>query len=76
MGFLGPLGLHELTIILLIGGALITFWVWMLVDCIKNEPATGNDKVIWVVVIALVGWIGALIYLFARRPARIRQYGS
>ncbi len=60
---------------LAIGLVVLAFWIWMLVDCIKNEPSEGNDKVVWVLVIALAGWLGALIYLFARRPARIRQFG-
>jgi hypothetical protein len=54
----------------IIGLALTAFWIWMLVDCISNEPSTGNDKVIWVLVIVLAGWIGALIYFVVRRPKR------
>lgn len=58
------------------GLGLLAFWIWMLVDCIQNEPSEGNDKVIWVLVIVLVHWIGALIYLLARRPQRIQMYGK
>jgi hypothetical protein len=54
---------------------LISFWIWMLIDCITKESDQGNDKVTWVIVIALLGWIGALIYLLARRPTRVRQFG-
>lgn len=63
-------------LLLCVGVVFIGFWIWMLVDCIKNEPDQGNDKVVWVIVIALLGWLGALIYLFARRPTRIRQFGK
>ena len=75
---MGPFGFPELIIILvafLISALVVAFWVWTLVDCIKNEPSEGNDKVIWILVIALAGWIGSLVYLFARRPERIRRYG-
>ncbi|MBK1854307.1 PLDc_N domain-containing protein [Verrucomicrobiaceae bacterium 5K15] len=58
-----------------IGIAFVVFWIWTLVDCIKNEPSEGNDKIVWVLVIALAGWIGALIYLLARRPTRKRELG-
>ena len=51
-------------------------WIWMLVDCIKNEPSEGNDKLIWILVIVLVGWIGALVYLLIRRPQRIEAEGT
>ncbi|MFK7911623.1 MAG: PLDc N-terminal domain-containing protein [Akkermansiaceae bacterium] len=74
---MGPLGMPELIIIAVLGVALlsIVFWIWMLVDCISKEPEQGNDKVVWVIVIALLGALGALIYLFARRPVRIQQFG-
>ena len=48
-------------------------WIWMLVDCLKHESAEGNDKLIWVLVIVLTNWIGALIYFFVRRPERKRM---
>ena len=54
---------------------LAILWIWMLVDCLMNEPSEGNDKVIWVLVIIFAGWIGALIYLLARRPQRKAKYG-
>ena len=54
---------------------IFAFWLWMLVDCIKNEPSEGNDKIIWVLVIVLLHGLGALIYLLARRPTRIQMFG-
>jgi hypothetical protein len=48
----------------------------MLIDCATKEPSTGNDKVVWILVIALTGWIGALIYLLVRRPKRVREFGA
>ena len=52
------------------------FWIWMIVDCAMNEPSEGNDKIIWILVIILASWIGALIYYLVRRPKRISQYGK
>jgi hypothetical protein len=49
---------------------LLVFWIWILLDCIKNESTEGNERIVWVVVIAVTHWIGGLIYLFARRPKR------
>lgn len=51
------------------------FWIWAIVDCASNEPSEGNDKIVWILVIVLTNWIGALIYYFVRRPQRIEQYG-
>lgn len=51
-------------------------WLWMLIDCITKEPSEGNDKIVWILVVVLTGIIGALIYLFYRRPKRKQQFGK
>ena len=43
------------------------FWIWMLIDCIKNPNIGGNEKIAWTLVIALTHFIGALVYFFAGR---------
>jgi uncharacterized protein YneF (UPF0154 family) len=58
-----------------LGLASLGFWIWMLVDCLSNEPSGGNDKLIWALVIVFTGWIGAAIYFFVRRPQRKTQFG-
>lgn len=62
--------LLSILFILTFGVGAFVLWIWTLLDCIKNEPSEGNDKVVWVVVIAVMNWIGALIYLIVRRPQR------
>ena len=56
--------------------ALMAFWIWMIVDCATKEPSEGNDKMVWILVIVLTNWIGALIYFFVRRPQRKRETGQ
>lgn len=51
------------------------FWIWVLVDCLIKEPAEGNDRLVWVLVILLAPLIGALLYYFVRRPERIKAVG-
>jgi len=58
-----------------IGIAFFVFWIWMIIDCATKEPSEGNDKIVWLLVIVLLYWLGALIYFFVRRPTRISQYG-
>ena len=53
----------------------IAFCIWMLMDCLKNEPTVGNDRIVWLLVILLMQGLGALIYFFVRRPARIKELG-
>jgi len=54
-----------------IGIALLVFWIWMLIDCVQRE-FEGNGKIIWILVIVLLGWIGALIYLFVGRSKGVK----
>lgn len=56
-------------------GLTLAVWIWALVDLVKNEPAEGNDKIVWVLVVVLTGLVGALIYLLVRRPERKRKFG-
>mgnify|MGYP002528722517 CR=1 FL=1 len=58
-----------------LGLAAVGFWIWALVDCLTKESSEGNDKIIWILVILLLSWVGALIYLFVRRPQRIKELG-
>jgi len=64
------MGLIIIPIWLSIVVSLTVLWIWVLIDCIKNESTEGNERIVWVVVIAVTHWIGALIYLIARRPQR------
>ncbi len=54
--------------------ALLAFWIWMLIDCIKNEPDEGNNKLIWVLVIIFTQLLGAVIYYFVQRRERLQNY--
>lgn len=72
-------GLPEIFIIVFIGlfGLFATaFWIWALVDCIANEPRDSNDRIVWVVVIAITHFFGALLYFFLRRPKRLQTVGA
>ncbi len=59
-----------------LGLVAFAFWIWMLVDCVTKEPSEGNEKIVWVLIIVLLNWLGALIYLIVRRPQRIKQCGT
>ena len=48
------------------------FWIWMLVDVVTRE-FPGDEKVIWVLVLCLVGPIGALIYFFVGRSRGVKM---
>ena len=71
-------GLETATIIsILIAIAVIcmAFWIWALVDCATKEANEGNTKLVWIGIILVANWIGALIYLIVRRPQRKAELG-
>jgi hypothetical protein len=57
-----------------VGG--LAFWVVALVDCIRKPEivyrVAGTEKVTWVLIVTLAGWIGGLIYWFSQR-ARLQE---
>jgi len=52
---------------LLIGLALFAFWVWMIVDCAKRKFKYDGEKIVWLLVIVFVSWVGALVYFIVIR---------
>jgi hypothetical protein len=52
------------------------FWVWMLVEAAVKEPSEGHEKVIWVLLILFLPFLGSLVYFFVRRPRRIELIGE
>ena len=58
--------------LLFVGLALTVFWIWMLVDCARNEKEA--MQVGWLLAIIL-GPIctGALLYLFCRKLPRVKS---
>jgi uncharacterized RDD family membrane protein YckC len=61
--------LSFMAIIWVLAIALTIFWIWALVDALINEPTT-NEKLLWFLVIFLLHFIGAIIYLAVRRGHR------
>jgi Phospholipase_D-nuclease N-terminal len=52
--------------ILLIWVPLVCLWIAALVDVMRRPDLGGGSKVLWVIVILCVPWLGVLIYLIAR----------
>jgi len=72
MFFLGGLELLLVLFFLPLGLLGFAFWIWMLVDAAQNRGLGQDEKIIWIVVVALLHFLGALIYFFFGRPKRKR----
>lgn len=64
----GPLAALPCCFFAVLGVGLFVFWIWMLIDCLTKEFPGENEKVIWVLVVILLNWVGALVYFFVGRP--------
>ena len=65
-------GLEILFLLFLLPLSLLAFvfWIWMLVDAAQNRGLDQNERVVWILVVALLHFLGALIYFFVGRPKR------
>ena len=56
--------------LLAIAFACIGLTIYALVDILKSE-FSGNNKIIWVLVVLLANFFGAILYLFMGRQQKI-----
>ena len=61
------LGLFMLMMLLaaVIGALLFAFWIWMIIDCARRSFRKDMDKVVWILVIVFLSFLGAAVYYFA-----------
>ena len=69
-GVAGVLGLSFLLMLSLITFAAFVFWIWALVDILKNE-FTGANKLIWLLAVIMVPMIGMILYWFIGREQKL-----
>jgi hypothetical protein len=50
--------------------ALTAFWIWMLVCAIQNKGLSDGERTGWVLAIALLHFLGAVLYFFIGHPKR------
>lgn len=72
MEILGIIGPQEIIVILLIVPVFLFIPIIALVDILKSE-FTGNNKLIWVLVVLLSWIIGAILYYFIGRNQKIQN---
>ena len=61
-------GLGFMCCFMIFGLAAFGFWLWMLIDCCTRTFPGESDKIMWILIIALLGVIGAAVYYFVGRP--------
>ena len=61
------IGLILWLVLALVGLVAFIFWIAMLINAIQNPRISGTQKIVWVLVILFLHFLGALIYYFVGR---------
>jgi hypothetical protein len=64
----GAVGLLVMLVTAAIGLACFVFWLWMLIHAITNKGLSDGEKILWVLVIIFLPFLGSIIYFFVGRP--------
>ena len=56
-----------LIVALVLGALALILWIWALIDAIQNPALSSNERIVWILVIVLTNWLGAVIYLLIGR---------
>lgn len=60
-------GLLFVLFLIALGVLAFIFWILMLVNAITNSRLGGTEKIVWVLVIIFLHFLGALIYFLVGR---------
>ncbi len=64
----GLVGILMFLIFAAIGIACTIFWLWMLIHAITNKGLADGEKIVWVLVIIFLPFIGSILYFFLGKP--------
>jgi hypothetical protein len=63
------IGLIIFSLVVGLGGLII--WIYALVDIVKSEFRSPNDKIVWVLIVLFATLIGAILYLAIGRRNKL-----
>lgn len=63
----GIIGLFFVLIWLVFAVLCFAFWLWMLIHAIQNPRLDGSQRIVWVLVIIFLPFLGSLLYFFIGR---------
>ncbi len=58
--FMGPI----ILLAILFSVLLMAVWIWMIIDCAKRNKFRSGDRVVWILLLVLLGLIGMILYYF------------
>ena len=69
-GNLLVLGAGFMILFIIISVLFFVFWLFMLVDCAKRKFKNDGEKAAWIIVVAIFGVLGAIVYYFAVKAGK------
>lgn len=70
--FIGGLGPAEFLIILFIVGIPAALWLWAIIDLLTSEFENSVNKVVWLIAVAFIPFLGAVLYLLIGRRQKVK----
>ena len=61
-------GILVLLFLAVIAIGLFAFWLWMLIHSITNKGLRDTEKLLWVLLILFLPFLGPILYFFIGRP--------
>jgi hypothetical protein len=70
VGVAGVMGLAVMLVLGMMFVAVFVLWLWAMIDILKNE-FTRSNKLIWLLVVMLLPFIGMVLYWLIGREQKI-----
>ena len=64
----GAIALVGFLIAGVLGLACFAFWLWMLIHAITNKGLSDGERIVWVLVIIFLPFLGSVLYFFIWLP--------
>jgi uncharacterized membrane protein YsdA (DUF1294 family) len=62
LSWIWPVGFAFAGIMVIVWIVLFLFWIWMIIDAAQRKFRNTTEKIVWIVVVVLFSWLGALVY--------------
>lgn len=76
LSWIWPVGFAFAGVMAIVWLALFVFWIWMIIDVAKRSFKNGTEKIIWIVIVVLLSWLGALVYFIVIKHINKRGLSS
>jgi hypothetical protein len=51
----------------------LVFWVWCIIDIVKGEFKSDTDKIVWLLLVILLPFIGSVLYVTLGRRQKVES---